>query len=301
MPEDRQPSSCAVGQRLQQPQLGARGHDRDGVEHLAGLGCRAARRARARRRGRCRGRPRRPRAPRSRRTGCPRCARAAHRRRPRARPRGSRPRPARAAPASAVRERGSSPSTIRSGCVASELVVAIGGEHERAGASRSGAPAAGRRRAWPRRPSAGPRARRSSARGGAAPPRAPRAPRRRRGRRPRPARPPHVHERPQRPRRVQRVAGAGQHAGVGPRAERAHERGLADPGLARDQHQRPAAGGRHAVERARQLSELIGTLKKQLATVCRHRLPIVSDGGESGAVKCRPRRSPTVTGWWWTA
>ena len=148
---------------------------------------RAARRGRARRRGRSRGsRRRRPRAPRSRRTGCRRSGDAA--RRGRRRP----SRPARPLPG---RRAAAGPVAPPSRWAARRGRSAAGGAHRARRRDRWRAPArgaprcAGRagagRRAWPRRPSGGPRGRRCPAAARAAI-----APAPRRGRRQRPPRPP---------------------------------------------------------------------------------------------------------------
>ena len=70
-----------------------------------------------------------------------------------------------------------------------------------------------------------------------------------------------VAQRPQRPRRVERVAGAGQDPAFDPRAERAHERRLADPGLAGDEHERTTTRRDDALQRPLQFSQLIRPLE----------------------------------------
>jgi hypothetical protein len=72
----------------------------------------------------------------------------------------------------------------------------------------------------------------------------------------------HVDERAERPRRVERVARAPQH----PRAvlaERAHARGLADPGLARHEHEAPAAARLDVSVAGRQQVEFRRTLQQR--------------------------------------
>ena len=83
----------------------------------------------------------------------------------------------------------------------------------------------------------------------------------------------HVGERPERTRRVQRVTGAPQQPDRStPRAERPHERRLADPGLTADEHQPPATVRTHGGEVLVEGVELRGALEQPaLAGVQRRR------------------------------
>jgi hypothetical protein len=75
----------------------------------------------------------------------------------------------------------------------------------------------------------------------------------------------HVEQRPERTRRVQRFARAREHAHAGDvRAEGADEGGLADPGLASDEHEVSGARARHPGERLVQRVEALGALEQLL-------------------------------------
>jgi hypothetical protein len=76
----------------------------------------------------------------------------------------------------------------------------------------------------------------------------------------------HVEERPQRSWRVQRVAGAPQHArGACAVAERSHQRRLADTCLAGDQDEPSATVGAHRRQAVGERGQLLGALEKLVA------------------------------------
>jgi hypothetical protein len=72
-----------------------------------------------------------------------------------------------------------------------------------------------------------------------------------------------LQERRERSRREQRIASAPQGCDLGVLfAERAQERGLADPGLAGNEHERTGSGRTHAPERILERSQLLRTLEQ---------------------------------------